>query len=90
MSRVGTLKDLSCWSISKVCRTLSEWTNLKAHDWAPAFFWVEYDYSLDMWSLGCMFASMVRGNLSCVLNYVELISHCLIDFPQGAIFPWPR
>jgi len=24
----------------------------------------EYDYSLDMWSFGCMFASMVRGPLS--------------------------
>lgn len=24
----------------------------------------EYDYSLDMWSLGCMFASMVRPSLS--------------------------
>ena len=23
----------------------------------------EYDYSLDMWSFGCMFASMVRGPL---------------------------
>jgi casein kinase II subunit alpha len=27
----------------------------------------EYDYSLDMWSFGCMFASMVRGPLSGVL-----------------------
>jgi casein kinase II subunit alpha len=27
----------------------------------------EYDYSLDMWSFGCMFASMVRGPLSDVL-----------------------
>lgn len=31
-----------------------------------------YDYSLDMWSLGCMFASMV----SAVLN---LLSWCLVD-----------
>lgn len=23
----------------------------------------EYDYSLDMWSLGCMFASMVSSNV---------------------------
>jgi casein kinase II subunit alpha len=28
----------------------------------------EYDYSLDMWSFGCMFASMVRGPLSAMLT----------------------
>jgi casein kinase II subunit alpha len=28
----------------------------------------EYDYSLDMWSFGCMFASMVRGPLSGMLT----------------------
>src|SRR5882757_10624756 len=28
----------------------------------------EYDYSLDMWSFGCMFASMVRGPLSDMLT----------------------
>lgn len=29
----------------------------------------DYDYSLDMWSLGCMFAAMVRiyfGNIICI------------------------
>lgn len=28
----------------------------------------EYDYSLDMWSLGCMFASMVR--LTCIFFFL--------------------
>jgi serine/threonine protein kinase len=43
----------------------------------------EYDYSLDMWSLGCMYASMVstkgirdRGQLrlKCVFNRIRLFS----------------
>lgn len=28
----------------------------------------EYDYSLDMWSYGCMFASMVRSPRLCLLR----------------------
>lgn len=36
----------------------------------------EYDYSLDMWSLGCMFASMVRSfrssTTSQVNDYVQI------------------
>jgi casein kinase II subunit alpha len=36
----------------------------------------EYDYSLDMWSLGCMFASMVP-----FFN---------LDFPKGALLSRPR
>jgi casein kinase II subunit alpha len=37
----------------------------------------EYDYSLDMWSLGCMFASMVQIFL-------------ILDFSCGAVFSWAR
>ena len=48
----------------------------------------EYDYSLDMWSYGCMFASMVRINVAygCELN---LISYTTLDLPQGTILPRP-
>ena len=46
----------------------------------------EYDYSLDMWSLGCMFASMVR-------DLLRDVHHCLIcfeDISQGAFLPRAR
>jgi casein kinase II subunit alpha len=39
----------------------------------------EYDYSLDMWSLGCMFASMVRT--------VAVVCAYVVDLPERAIFP---
>jgi casein kinase II subunit alpha len=49
----------------------------------------EYDYSLDMWSYGCMFASMVRSprfimhELSC-----PDVEHT--DFPERAFLPRTR
>lgn len=33
----------------------------------------EYDYSLDMWSYGCMFASMVRGGAYIALDVTLMI-----------------
>ena len=45
----------------------------------------EYDYSLDLWSYGCMFASMVSAHLNCVdFSYTDLKP----DLPQGAVLPW--
>ena len=46
----------------------------------------EYDYSLDMWSYGCMFASMVRDRLSSALTFTEL---WIQDFQEGTLLPWP-
>ena len=46
----------------------------------------EYDYSLDMWSYGCMFASMVRDRLSSALTFTEL---WILDFQEGTLLPWP-
>lgn len=40
----------------------------------------EYDYSLDMWSLGCMFASMVSFFPPSVLGI-----SWLLDLPQGTV-----
>ncbi len=48
----------------------------------------EYDYSLDMWSYGCMFASMVKA-----LPFFRLTSiktTALPDLPQGTILPRSR
>ena len=48
----------------------------------------EYDYSLDMWSYGCMFASMV-----CFSLFNETIHYNLfiaIDFSERAFLPRPR
>lgn len=45
----------------------------------------EYDYSLDMWSLGCMFASMVsEGDRQTGSRSLTA------DLPQGAVLPWTR
>ena len=45
----------------------------------------EYDYSLDLWSYGCMFASMVSAYLNCVdLSYTDFKP----DLPQGAVLSW--
>ena len=35
----------------------------------------DYDYSLDMWSLGCMFAGMVRvlATCNCIIYGVHLV-----------------
>lgn len=41
----------------------------------------EYDYSLDMWSLGCMFASMVRQPLAVCLCLAYL---CLVNDRSSA------
>lgn len=47
----------------------------------------EYDYSLDMWSLGCMFASMVCLLFaSCWIRSYNI----WIDLPKRAILPWTR
>lgn len=64
----------------------------------------DYDYSLDMWSLGCMFAGMVRA-LSHIMHHADgfhfsflhsyfLPSLCCADLPQRALLPrtwqlWP-
>lgn len=47
----------------------------------------EYDYSLDMWSLGCMFASMV-----CIFpnRSAPLTGDLRPDIPEGTLFPRPR
>lgn len=64
----------------------------------------EYDYSLDMWSLGCMFASMVCNFVfiriyyrnfckSYYLHYsfsVNSNSNSLLDFSKRTFFPRPR
>lgn len=47
----------------------------------------EYDYSLDMWSLGCMFASMV-SIIPPPLSI--LISSSLVDLPERALLPRAR
>jgi len=41
-----------------------------------------YDYSLDMWSIGCMLASLVRGAL---VAYTPLRTESTTDIPQGAL-----
>jgi len=43
-----------------------------------------YDYSLDMWSVGCMLASMVRA---AVAEYASLRAEDATDIPQGALLP---
>ncbi len=43
----------------------------------------EYDYSLDMWSLGCMFASMVRAPFRAFRNSRSLSP----DLPQRTVCP---
>ena len=46
----------------------------------------EYDYSLDMWSYGCMFASMVS-----LLRWRMLRAHVhCVDLPERTFFPWTR
>lgn len=47
----------------------------------------EYDYSLDMWSFGCMFASMVRAS-STTLSVPSFMP--AVDLQEGAILPRPR
>ncbi len=47
----------------------------------------EYDYSLDMWSFGCMFASMVNRSPFLLRCYNKLLT--FVDFPQGTFFSWP-
>lgn len=60
----------------------------------------DYDYSLDMWSLGCMFAGMViilistdlQLGLVLDLDYLGDIDafgfFLVVDFSQGALFLW--
>jgi len=43
-----------------------------------------YDYSLDMWSVGCMLASLVRAAITV---YVSLRIENATDIPQGALLP---
>lgn len=47
----------------------------------------EYDYSLDMWSFGCMFASMVNRAYLLLCCFNNLLT--FVDFPQGTFFSWP-
>ena len=53
----------------------------------------EYDYSLDMWSYGCMFASMVNATLlnrsPRYVSYLDLPCW-YADLPQRAILPRAR
>lgn len=56
----------------------------------------DYDYSLDMWSLGCMLASMVRSWRSAMV-YVSGLAHACgmlllaggPDLQEGAVLPRP-
>lgn len=43
-----------------------------------------YDYSLDMWSVGCMLASLVRA---AVIIRVLLGTENILDVSQGALLP---
>ena len=47
----------------------------------------QYDYSLDMWSFGCMLASMVGV---WVVNCKLLVLLFSLDISQGAILSWSR
>jgi serine/threonine protein kinase len=55
----------------------------------------DYDYSLDMWSLGCMFAGLVNSSLySCLRSFVSLLTFlrsvipfCSVSIKKGAILP---
>jgi len=47
----------------------------------------EYDYSLDMWSYGCMFASMVH---TLILHPGIFINVSDADFPQRTLLSWTR
>ena len=46
----------------------------------------EYDYSLDMWSYGCMFASMVGF----FLYLSGGLFKPFVDLPKGTILSWTR
>ena len=48
----------------------------------------EYDYSLDMWSFGCMFASMVR--MPFFRDPFVFPYHFLVDIQKRAVFPRTR
>jgi serine/threonine protein kinase len=48
----------------------------------------EYDYSLDMWSYGCMFASMVCSSFSHLPATAKVVLQYSLDLPQGAFLPW--
>ena len=45
----------------------------------------QYDYSLDMWSFGCMLASMVGA---WIVNCKLLVLLFSLDISQGAILSW--
>lgn len=47
----------------------------------------EYDYSLDMWSLGCMFASMVCAS---AFKHAHNLITRQSDLQKRAFFPWNR
>lgn len=44
----------------------------------------DYDYSLDLWSLGCMFAGMVSNFLPILFFILLAISLCIVEI--GFIF----
>ena len=48
----------------------------------------KYDYSLDLWSVGCMLASMVKTQRLIGLRLTDILT-CppTADLPQGALFP---
>lgn len=45
----------------------------------------EYDYSLDMWSLGCMFASMVSIPAYLIALHHRILINKFLDFPKRAV-----
>lgn len=51
----------------------------------------EYDYSLDMWSLGCMFASMVSFWITIKRGRIIFDQkHSIADISQRAVLPRAR
>jgi serine/threonine protein kinase len=50
----------------------------------------QYDYSLDMWSLGCMFASMVSFVYLYIYINIYINTQWEIDFQKGTLFSRTR
>lgn len=48
----------------------------------------EYDYSLDMWSFGCMLASMVSMKWGQKKSRFDLDCCCLADIQKRTVLSW--
>ena len=46
----------------------------------------EYDYSLDLWSFGCMFASIVSIRTVCTVHEGHVDDR--LDLQKGTVLPW--